>query len=212
MNYYDIEDNNDYDTRAPEISEIIEGLFNKGSCIKCGHEQRYTAGDILTRLVVKNNHFWPDAMQCCSYPCFVVSDKFIEVMKNSQVKLFIGGKVLFASPTKGKNLPLDNAPSYYWLDGKKHLAGKMDFDASGFVGVRFCDVCGNRTHDISKTYDRQHYSEQKFTHKFSVEKSLGLDIFTTDLSPTAFFCNEKLRKLIKLNKLTNLRLEFTCAD
>ena len=68
-------------------------------------------------------------------------------MRESGVRIEKGSRVDFVEPVE-KGLSLDDTPGYYWLDGSiHHLSRKMDYDASGYVDVRFCTVCGYRTDD-----------------------------------------------------------------
>ena len=60
----------------------------------------------------------------------------------------------------------------------------MDFEASGYVGVRFCGACGARDEGIGATSRRR--SAMPPPTVFDYDESLGLDLFTTDLSPAAF--------------------------
>jgi hypothetical protein len=108
----------------------------------------------------------------------------------------------FVGPNNS-GLPLDKAPRYFWIDGIKHRAGKMDFEASGFVGVRFCEGCGNRTDDIGLTYSRRHATPPP-PFVFAHDEASGLELFTTDLAPTAFFCSRCVLLCAQANKLTNI--------
>ena len=79
----------------------------------------------------------------------------------------------------------------------------MDFDASGYVDVRFCAACGTRSDDIGATFDRQHADPPPAT-VFEHDDSLGFDLFTTDLSPMAFFCTDRVLRCASRNRLTNI--------
>jgi hypothetical protein len=110
--------------------------------------------------------------------------------------------VEFVEPNES-GLSLDDAPRYFWIEGKRHFAAKMDFEGSGFVDVRFCGECGNRTDNISLTHRRQHADPPPPTI-FDYAESSGFDLFTSDLSPTAFFCTNRVFDCARRHKLTNL--------
>jgi hypothetical protein len=98
------------------------------------------------------------------------------------------------------NLPM---PEYFWLDGEQMPGARLDFEASGFVGTRFCPACGTRLSDIGATYDRQHSGTWPMA---LVEGSWsGANVFTTDLSPAAFFCTEKVLDCARKHRHTNFR-------
>ena len=84
----------------------------------------------------------------------------------------------------------------------------MDFDASGFVDVRFCPECGTRTDDISATGTRR--QSAPYPYAFRLGTWNGDHLFTTDLSPCAFFCTERVLECARKHRLTNFR--FTAAE
>lgn len=81
------------------------------------------------------------------------------------------------------------------------MGARVDFDASGFVSVRFCERCGTRNDDLRATYDRQHSGI--WPMRFLEGTWNGADVFTTDLSPAAFFCTEKVVECARQNRHTN---------
>jgi hypothetical protein len=206
--YYDVGHNTAYSRGMPEIFEIVRGIDDEGPCPVCGASQRNPSGDLQVRLGKTRGKIWPDAIGCGDYPCFVVSDRFVKAMKQAGIRLELGGKVDFVGPNES-GLSLDDAPQYFWVDGIKHRAGNMNFEASGFVDVRFCEHCGNRTDNISLTYKRQH-AQPPPPYVFQHDEASGFDLFTTDLSPAAFFCTDRVLESAKANRLTNLA--FCPAD
>ena len=86
----------------------------------------------------------------------------------------------------------------------------MDFDASGYVDVRFCGICANRTDDISLTFNRQRADPPPPT-VFEYDEKTGHDLFTTDLSPCAFFCTDRVLEIVKKYKLTNIAF-YPCEE
>ncbi len=200
--FYEIDHNTAYTRGVPEIYEIVDGLVDCGTCSTCGVSRREPSGDLRVRLGKTRAKFWPDAIACGEYPCFVVSERFVNAMRECGVRLELGGEVEFVEPNES-GLSLDDAPQYYWIDGKQHFAARMNFEASGYVDVRFCPECGVRSDNISMTHRRQHADPPPGT-VFDYDETSGLDLFTTDLAPTAFFCTEQVFECARRNKLTNL--------
>jgi hypothetical protein len=78
----------------------------------------------------------------------------------------------------------------------------LDYERSGFVGVRRC-ACGKVLYDVARTYDRQQGGQAPYAF---VEGSWhGADMFTTDFSPNLFFCTEKVLQCATAHRLTNFR-------
>lgn len=205
--FYSLRHNSAYRAGVPQIYEIVEGLFDNGPCLSCRAPVRFPAGDLLVKLGDSPVDHWPDVMACGDYPCFVVSSRFLSAMGACQIATVLGGGIDFVSPVPS-GLSLLDSPKYYWLDGKKHLAAKVDFDSSGFVGVTFCAECGNRHEDMEATYRRRR-EQPTPPLVFEYEESLGLELFTTDLSPTAFFCTGRVLECARANRLMNLQFGRT---
>ena len=187
----------------PWIQTIVSGLTNVGGCRKCGSSGGEPAGDLEVLLEPKSASHWPDVMGCGHYPCFVISKRFLDAMQHDGIRLELGGTVEILNPIAA-GLPRHDSPRYFWIDGRRHRAGKMDFDASGFVGVYFCTECGTRHDNVRLTNERLRSAPPPPT-VFAYDESLGFDLFTTDLSPTAFFCTDRVLGCASHNKLTNLR-------
>ena len=200
--FYDIKDNTSYKRGMPETTYIVAGLVDKGTCPKCGAGRRTPTGDLRVRLGKTRARIWPDAIACGDYPCFVVSERFVTAMTQCGIRLELGGQVTFDGPVEN-GLSIEDAPNYFWIDGNRSRAGKMDFEASGYVDVRFCSECGVRNNDISRTYDRQH-SDPAPGQIFDYDDTSGLELFTTDLAPTVFFCTKRVLDCAREHKLTNL--------
>lgn len=199
-NLYRFSENSAYSEGVPEIFRISKGLIDRGYCLTCDRGMRRPEGDLIVELGRGRPKYWPDAIPCGGYPCFVVSEKFMHSMAESGVEVMLGGKVVFErTPKVYQSLPVPG--NYYWLDGDRHFSTELDFDASGFVNNRFCEACGARSDDISASYDRRHAQPPPgYVFKSTPE----LDIFTTDISPTAFFCTQKVLDIAKMHSLTNL--------
>ena len=210
MQFFEITDDTSYRRGMPVIYEIMEGIPDFGPCPVCGRSMRNPTGDLLVTLADDRARIWPDLIACGDYPCFVASRRFIDAMRESAIRIEKGGKVDFVEPIVN-GLSLDDSPGYFWLDGRRgHQGGKMDFDASGYVDVRFCSVCGYRTDDISLTYDRRSADPPPPT-VFEYDEGAGHGIFTTDLSPCAFFCTVCVLETVKKYKLTNIAF-YPCDE
>jgi hypothetical protein len=203
MQFYSIDDNTAHQQGMPEIYRIVEGMVTDGRCGTCGVLKRHPSGDLRVQFGKTRADTWTDIIACGDYPCFVVSERFVDAMRACGVRLERGGKVGFVEPVLN-GLSLDDAPQYYWIDGKRHFAATMDFEASGYVDVRFCPECGTRSDNISATHQRQHSSPPS-GDVFDYDASSGHDLFTTDLSPTAFFCTNAVIECARRHRLTNLR-------
>ena len=111
--------------------------------------------------------------------------------ENAQFVLKLAGKIELVGGGPSAVIT-DGAPKYLWIDGRRLLGARLNFDASGFVDVQFCETCGNRTDNVRSTYDRQHINPPPpITIKGG--SLVGLDLFTTDLfAPTGFFGTDRL--------------------
>lgn len=198
--FYSVSDRTSYARGAPVIKKIKSGMVEGGICRVCGGARRWPHGDLLVQLGRSRAEFWPDVIACGDYPCLVLSQRFVDALEQSGAGFRLGGRVEFSN-VEDTGLSIAS-PQYYWVDGARSCAGAMDFDASGFVDVQFCPSCGRRTDNIGATYDRRH-AQPAPGDVFKFDEHSGLDIFTTDLSPTAFFCTERVVSCAKINKVTN---------
>jgi len=87
---------------------------------------------------------------CSDYPLFIASGRVLEAWREEGIgrppsqRVFVVGDL----PRRLRGSP---PPDYYWLDGAQMLGARLDFEASGFVDIKFCGPCGNRTDDIAAT-------------------------------------------------------------
>ena len=200
---YEFGHNAAYSSGVPEIGEIVTGLVDLGECQLCKGLRRYPEGDLVVRVEGHRAKHWTDVLPCGDYPCLIVSTKFVSACRDAGVEVTIGGAVRISEPLEN-GLAIEDAPHYAWIDGPQHFGAKVDFEASGYVGVQFCSVCGRRWDDVGKTYDRQHATPPPPT-VFVEGSYTGLDLFTTDISPTAFFCTQKVVDCASQHRLTNCR-------
>ena len=95
-------------------------------------------------------------------------------------------------------MSLVDAPEYYWVDGERHRAARMNFEVSGYVGVEHCEACDVWSYDIEASKPRE------FPVVFDYDATRGLDLFTTDMSSRAFYCTERVLECAKKHRLTNV--------
>lgn len=188
--------------RVPEIRKILSGLDDPGPCPQCMRNARAPFGDLRVTVSTARGRFWPDAIGCGDYPCFVVSSRFVSATRQAGIRIEVGGRVTFVG-ADARGLSVRDAPPYGWLDGARLRAGSMRFEESGYVAVRFCSSCGSRSDDISATYARQHGATPLPT-VIDYDAKSGIDLFTTDLAPTAFFCTDRVFECARIHRLTNL--------
>ncbi len=188
----------------PWISHLVEGF---GLSYYCKREKRslhYATGEMVAQLEPKKGTKWSDALGCGAFPFLIVSEYVVECWAKEGVGTFPIHEVRIAAPFP-KKLSGTTPPRYFWIDGAKLKEALIDFRASGFVGVKFCPECGNRTENISKTFDNQYAKGAKFSYVFRERTWNGLNLFTTDISDTAFFCTEALVECAHKHKFTNFR-------
>ena len=201
--FLSVRDNSLHTRGFPWASRIVVGLDNKVVCGECRGVLRRPEGDLQVMLERDKGNKWPDALGCGHYPLFIVSERTLEAWQKDGVGEFpIGGAITFLDPLP-KKLEQMKAPSYVWLDGDQMLGARLDFEASGFVGVQFCGTCGRRWDDIKATFHRQH--SMPWSHVFVDGTWNGVNLFTTDISPTAFFCTDKVVESAIRHRLTNFR-------
>ena len=194
---------NSFHTSGPPwIQKVLAGLDRGPACLLCGVQPLLAHGDIQVALEPRKGNFWADVLGCGSYSFFIVSERVLQVWEAEGIGSFPHHRVhiLPPYPKKFGDLP---PPAYCWLDGARMRGALLDFDASGFVGVRFCPQCGNRTDDIGATYDRQRSA--RCPYAFVEGSWTGAHLFTTDLSPTKFFCTEDVLRSAARHRFTNFR-------
>ena len=196
--FYEIYDRTFHTRGMPWIAKFTEGVVELDKCAACGRPNSFAQGDMLARLMEENGTQWSDLIGTGSrVGLFVASSRFVEAPRSHGVRVELGGRVEFDEPGP-KRLALAEAPDYYWVDGERHLAARMDFEASGFVGVWYCPECGARSGDVRATRVTQ--------YTFDYDAASGLDLFTTDMSPNAFFCTERVLECAREHRLTNVAI------
>jgi hypothetical protein len=201
--FFTISHNSFHKVGFPWISSLTEGFGQIYYCKTCDRSLHYASGQIAAILERHKGSKWSDILGCGAFPFFIVSGKVIESWEKEGIGSFPIHKVIIQSPLP-KKLVGTAPPDYYWIDGGKLKGALMDFEASGFVDVKFCPECGTRTNNISATFKRQH-SLEVCRYVFRPSSWNGLHLFTTDISDTAFFCTEAVVNCAKKYGLTNFR-------
>lgn len=194
---------NSFTTKGfPWAERVAAGLTTGPACDMCGVKQLVAIGDIEVTLEPRKGSAWPDVLGCGAYPFFIVSARVIKAWEEDRIGVYPhhGLKVLPPIPEQLRAQP---CPEYFWLDGARMRGASLDFAASGFVGVRFCPRCGNRTEDIGATYERRR--SKVWPYEFIPGTGGGAKLFTTDLSPTKFFCTDDVLQSAARHRLTNFR-------
>ncbi len=201
MKFYSVRNNSNYKIGFPWAQSIVEGQYKGETCPVCKGTSWPIPGDMTVRLEPKKGVKWPDVLGCGSEPLLIFSGRALEAWEKEGGEALTFHRVEIARPLPKKIT--EEPPPYYWLEGKLMLGAQLDFEASGFVDVWFCPRCGRRTDDISATDRKQHSAVWPIT--FMPESWRGANLFTTDLSPYAFFCTEFLVDCARKHKLTNFR-------
>lgn len=202
MNFYRV-DHNSFDVRGTPWAVKSLTKLKKTKCPVCDRERSEPTGTIALQLEQNKGNFWPDVLGSgAGYPLFIISSRVVQEWTKLGLADFLITPIEIVPPIpeKLRRQPIQN---YYWIDGGKLLGAKMDFEASGFVDVQFCPECGSRTDDISGTFKKQH--QQLYPYTFIEGSYSGKDIFTTDLSPTSFFCTNRIVQCATDNGFTNFR-------
>ncbi len=183
--FFQISDNSIGARGVPWIQSVNEGLQDSSPCHVCGVAGQDPVGELRVTMDPKKGSQWPDVLGCGAYPLLVVSERVLEAWTKEGVGTFPAQRVMIGLPLP-KRIADVEPPPYFWVDGERMRGAELDFDKSGFVGVQFCPGCGIRSEDDSATYRKQHARVWPYT--FVPGSWNGANLFTTDLSPAAFFC------------------------
>ena len=181
----------------PWIAEFTEGVVQAEQCSICGTRTRSPAPNMLARLDPGRGTQWPDMIGTGHVSwLFIGSRRFVEALRAEGMQVEVGGQIGFTPPAP-KRLSLTDAPYYYWVDPHRHRAARMDYAASGFVGVRRCPSCLRQSYDIKAS------TSDESPRVFDYDASSGLDLFTTDMG-MGFYCTERVLECARKYRLTNV--------
>lgn len=202
--YYQLSHDSFYTRGTPWVDDIDAEWAR--TCPNCGKPTpTIRAGAAITvRLNPKKGSFWPDALGCGAAPLLIVSRKFVEALSTERLGVSLPlGPVRVGGPLPTQ-LAKEGGPEYFWIDGASLDSARIDFAKSGFVGFRRCDCCRQIIYDVGGTYDAQHrHPPPPIGFDGVLEDDIHL--FTSDLSPWLFFCDDRVVQLSSQYKLTNLR-------
>jgi hypothetical protein len=202
MGFFSVSDNSLLRKGFPWINDVTSGLAWGDKCRVCRIKPWLPTGDIEVTLEPRKGTVWPDVLGSGSYPFFIVSSRVLDAWLAESVGKVPHHDVKIAGSLP-KKLRDKSPPAYHWIDGARMRGALLDYKASGFVGVKFCHKCGYPKHNVSATYDRQH--AKKYPYAFIRDSWNGPKLFTTDLSPTRFFCTDDLLRCARSYALTNFR-------
>lgn len=202
-NFFSFADESIHDSDLPCADRIIEGLVMKSDCSQCGAMLRELQGDLKVTMDSTRGSYWPDVLSCGGHPALILSAKFADILqRSSQGLIAIGGAVRIA-----KSIPMrlerKTMPEYLWIDGSRMFGARLDFEASGIIGNRFCSRCGTRSSDISMPSHRKRLESGGY--RFVDSTWNGSDVFVTDLSLCHFFCTEAVVAQARQYHISNCR-------
>jgi hypothetical protein len=200
--FFSVSDNSLATVGFPWVASIRSGLQTIASCRSCPRTVERPEGVVEAVLEPREGSEWPDVLGCGAWPLLIVSEQVLSAWQREGVGTFHHWPVAILDPLP-KKLVRKASPDYFWIDGAQVRGASLDFDASGFVGVRFCPECSTRTDDIAATYDRQH--AQVWPLVFRPGTWNGSNLFTTDISEAKFFCTDKVVECAAKHRLTNFR-------
>lgn len=188
----------------PWIRRVHAGWGMVAQCSLCKSMDLRAHGELVVELEPRRARVWPDLLGCCVGQ-FVVSERFVERMREDGVRVEIGGGVEIVEPLRYPLTMAGEPPAYFWVDGARHVTARMDFEATGYVDARRCGDCGALLFDVAETYKIQH---GKSPSPVVLERAAesGLDLFTTDFSPLDFYCTERVVQCVRRHALTNVAL------
>lgn len=135
--FFSVSHNSTYTRGYPWLTTLKEGFGAVYHCGTCGRVLHYATGEMAAVLEPHKGTQWADVLGCGHFPFFIVSERVLECWEQEAVGSFPGAEVRLLPPIP-KKLGDKPAPRYYWIDGTKMRGALVDFDASGFVDVKFC--------------------------------------------------------------------------
>jgi hypothetical protein len=143
---------------------------------------------------------WPDVFGSGSEPSFtIVSHRVLDAWEAEGIGAFPCFPVRIAPPFP-KTLTTE-PPMYYRLDYKKMVGAELDFEASGFVNARICEVCGNFRYDMLQTDFLRHGKIRPRVLKPDTWN--GSHVFCPKQPERFMFCTDKVVDCAHKYKLTN---------
>lgn len=199
MRFYRIKHNTFHSNDFPWGQKVLNKPEPSEPCTLCEGQKLDWSFDIDLELEHQQGTYWPDILGNASSK-FIVSESVISAWKSDGISELPSYRINISPPlpTRLENL---TPPLYYWLDGKNMRGAKLDFVASGYVGVHFCPDCGSRSEDRRASHKEQR--SRVCPYAFVEGSWNGEHLFTTDLSTAVFFCTEKVLECARKHKFTN---------
>lgn len=188
---------------TPWVHDILGGI-DVAKCEVCLRELRVLDVNSPLRVALDptRGSFWPDVLGCGACPLLLLSDDAVSAWQRHRLGELPLGRIEIVGEVP-KKMREEKQKAYYWVDGSQMRGARVDFDKAGFVEVEFCKACGTRSDNVGKTYDRQHAGSAVYSFLDFIRSDL--ELFTTDISPTLFFCKEAVVACAREHKLTNFR-------
>lgn len=189
---------NSHHTRGwPWIASLPQGFGVTYHCRTEGRFLHYATGRMVALLERDKGVKWPDVLGCGAFPFLIVSGRVKAAWDEEGIGALPLEPLDLATPLPKKLLGTV-PPAYYWVDGARLRGALLDFEACDLRGVRFCPECGTRT-------DSGPAPGARFSYVFREGTWTGLQLFTTDLSPTKFFGTQAVVDCARKHRLTNFR-------
>jgi hypothetical protein len=201
-----------YRNYSPWIRKFVrkkDDCIVERKCLLCGdewvsqkNENHYDRP--FEAMVEKKGSTWTDIIGNGSEPHFtIVSQRVLEIWEAEGVGTFPAFSITILPPYPKKMT--EPPPTYYRLDYKQMVGAELDFEASGYVDVKYCDACQNYSYD-RKQSDR--IRDFKIT-PYILKKGTwnGANIFRLKFPVGFMFCTEKVVDCAAKHKMTNF--EFT---
>jgi hypothetical protein len=209
--FFSVRDNSFHTRGYPWIVRIVTGIEYQGTpCPDCGRiPSPSLTGDVEVKLEKNEANRWPDVVGCGAKSMLIVSERVISAWRMDGIgNIPAGGRVTFLSPLPCP-LQCKESPSYLWVNETLLGGARLDMQASGFMGLRFCSRCECYSWDVGATYDRQHC--KPWSYVFAKGSWSGAHLFTAPPAHSGegrggmLFCTERVVECAKKHRLTNFR-------
>jgi hypothetical protein len=194
--FFAVSDNGIYDDDQPTVEDVLTAP-RTSTCTRCGANGAQYAGALEVSLARDIGRSWPDVLSWS--PFLAVAQRVIDALHADGAGDFPRHDVIIRPPLP-RRLEGMPPPRYSWLHGARMGGALLDFDASGFVGVRICEECGRRTDNIGATHRRR---QAVIRHTLRRGTWTDSHLFTTDWSPNLFFCTNALVSCTVQKHFTN---------
>ena len=177
-------------------------------CHACGkwHDEMDNYFDKKTIAIIANTKAskWPDIIACGSDSSFtIVSERVLEVWEMEGIGTFPCFPMCVKPPFP-KTL-ITEPPMYFRLDYKKMHGAELDFEASGYVDAKICDLCGEFSYDSNKTYNLR--CSRVYPYVLKPDTWNGQHVFCPRQPERYMFCTDRVVDCAHKYKLTDFRFD-----